>query len=197
MQKKNVKIYRFFQLFVYKEEKLLEKKFEAFFMHYFPKVKNFAWKLIKSEEDAEDVAQEIFLKLWKTPDLWNKDTTAFDSYLYKMTKNKVIDLMRQRYNEPDHFIHEPLDTGMTEIAQDGVPLSDIYYKEIRLMLKLALEQMPEQRRRIFEMSREAGMTNQQIADRLHLSIRTVEHHIYLALSELKKKLIFTVLLPFL
>lgn len=185
------------QNYAHKEEKLLEKKFEAFFMYYFPKVKNFASKLMKSEDDAEDVAQEIFLKLWNSPDLWNKDTMVLDNYLYKMTKNKVIDLMRQRYNESQHLVHDLFDTGLIEIAQNDATLPDIYCKEIRLILKLTLEQMPEQRRKIFKMSREAGMTNQQIADRLNLSVRTIEHHIYLALSELKKKLIFAVFLSFL
>ena len=47
------------------------------------------------------------------------------------------------------------------------------------------------------MSRNDGMSNQQIADKLNLSVRTVEHHIYLALSELKKKLIVAFLLLFL
>ncbi|MDD4416675.1 MAG: sigma factor-like helix-turn-helix DNA-binding protein, partial [Proteiniphilum sp.] len=50
---------------------------------------------------------------------------------------------------------------------------------------------------IFEMSRFAGMSNRQIAEELGLSVRTVEHHIYLALAELKKKLIFAFLLLFL
>lgn len=185
------------QTSAHKEDKLLEKKFEAFFMHHFPKVKNFAWKLVKSEYDAEDIAQEIFLKLWKTPSLWNEDGISMDSYLYKMAKNKVIDLMRQRYSESGYLMNDSFDTGLSEIAQDDTTLSDIYYKEVRLILELSLEQMPEQRRKIFKMSREEGMTNQQIADQLNLSVRTVEHHIYLALSELKKKLIVAFLLLFL
>ena len=48
--------------------------------------------------------------------------------------------------------------------------------------------MPEQRRKVFSMSRQDGMSNQEIADRLQLSIRTVERHIYLALQELKSHL---------
>lgn len=180
-----------------KKEKFLEQKFEEFFIRHFPKVKNFAWKLVKSEYDAEDIAQEIFLKLWKTPDLWSDDPPALDSYLYKMTKNKVIDLMRQRYNESCYAGDNFYDVNLPEVAQADSALADIYYKEIRLILRLSLEQMPEQRRKIFEMSRDAGMSNQQIAEQLNLSVRTVEHHIYLALSELKKKLIVAFLLLFL
>ncbi|MDD2246920.1 MAG: RNA polymerase sigma-70 factor [Proteiniphilum sp.] len=180
-----------------KIEKLLERKFEEFFMCHFPKVKNFAWKLLKSEHDAEDIAQEIFLKLWKTPGLWSDNPKALDSYLYKMTKNKVIDLIRQRYSEPGHATDTFYDAGLPEAAVAGSTLPDIYYKETGLIIRLSLEQMPAQRRRIFEMSRFAGMSNRQIAEELGLSVRTVEHHIYLALAELKKKLIFAFLLLFL
>ena len=73
-----------------KKENFFERKFEKVFMHYFPKVKNFAWKLLKSENDAEDIAQEIFLKLWEKPSLWSDNFSSLDSYLYKMTKNKLL-----------------------------------------------------------------------------------------------------------
>lgn len=180
-----------------KKGKHLEQKFEVFFMHYFPRVKNFAWKLLKSEYDAEDIAQDIFLKLWEMPGLWSDNPLALDSYLYKMTKNRVIDLIRKRYSEPGYAADSLYDAGLVEAAQTGSALSDIYYKEIRLILKLSLEQMPAQRRKIFEMSRYGGMSNQQIAEELNLSVRTVEHHIYLALLELKKKLIVAFLFLFL
>jgi len=114
-----------------------------------------------------------------------------------MTKNKVIDLIRQRYCEPGCATDTLYDADLPEAAQADSVLSDIYYKEIQLILRLSLEQMPAQRRRIFEMSRYAGMSNRQIAEELNLSVRTVEHHIYLALSELKKKLIIAFLLLFL
>lgn len=62
----------------------------------------------------------------------------------------------------------------------------LYAKELQLLIKLTLDNMPEQRRKVFSMSRKNGMSNQEIADNLQLSIRTVERHIYLALQELKK-----------
>ncbi|MEY8479808.1 sigma factor-like helix-turn-helix DNA-binding protein, partial [Bacteroides acidifaciens] len=54
-----------------------------------------------------------------------------------------------------------------------------YAKELQLLIKLTLDNMPEQRRKVFSMSRQQGMSNQEIADSLRLSIRTVERHIYL------------------
>lgn len=55
---------------------------------------------------------------------------------------------------------------------------------------MALERMPEQRRRVFLMSREEGMTSPEIAEKLNVSVRTVEQHIYKALQDLKKIVLF-------
>ena len=76
-------------------------------------------------------------------------------------------------------------------------LGDVYKRqdefcahELELFVQMALERMPEQRRRIFLMSREEGMTSPEIAAKLNISVRTVEQHIYKALQDLKKIVLF-------
>lgn len=70
----------------------------------------------------------------------------------------------------------------------------LYYEEALLLMRLTLDRMPERRRQIFEMSRMQGLSNADIAEQLQLSVRTVEHQIYLALKELKKTMLLFVLL---
>ena len=69
-------------------------------------------------------------------------------------------------------------------------LKNIYYEEMLLVIRLTLEKMPERRRLIFELSRFKELSYKEIAERLNISIRTVEHQVYLVLIELKKVLLF-------
>ena len=161
------------------KEQEKKRKFEQFFILTFPKVKAFAWKILHSEEDAEDIAQDIFVKLWDNPE--NKET--WDSYIYTMARNQIYNFLK----------HQSVELNYQEkLSQENSPSYEfdmydkLYAKELQLLIKLTLDNMPEQRRKVFSMSRHRGLSNQEIADNLQLSVRTVERHIYLALQELKK-----------
>ena len=166
----------------YTEEQERKRKFEQFFILTFPKVKAFACKILQSEEDAEDIAQDIFVKLWDNPEIWeNKDT--WDSYIYAMTRNQIYNFLKHQsveLNYQEKFVQE------NASSYDFGIYDNLYAKELQLLIKLTLDNMPEQRRKVFSMSRQKGMSNQEIAEKLNLSVRTVERHIYLALQELKK-----------
>ena len=61
--------------------KQIELKFQRFFTENFPKVKNYAQMLLRSEIDAEDVAQDVFYKLWLQPEIWLDNEKELDNYL--------------------------------------------------------------------------------------------------------------------
>jgi RNA polymerase sigma factor, sigma-70 family/RNA polymerase sigma-70 factor, Bacteroides expansion family 1 len=168
---------------VYYDEQLKKRKFEQFFIQTFPKVKAFAWKILQSEEDAEDIAQDIFVKLWDNPEIWEEKET-WDSYMYAMARNQIYNFLKHKtveLNYQEKLVQEDFSSTYEFDIYDK-----IYAKELQLLIKLILDDMPEQRRKVFVMSRQRGMGNQEIADELQLSIRTVERHIYLALQDLKK-----------
>ena len=96
--------------------------------------------------------------------------------------NEVTDVLKENLDlDPETVSYTHLDVYK---RQDT--LNPIYYKEAQLIIKLVLERLPEQRRMIFEMSRFKHMSNLEIAEKLNISKRTVEHHIYLTLLEMKK-----------
>lgn len=176
----------------------IQQKFEDFFLLYFPKVKDFAMKFLKSEYEAEDVAQDVFVKLWSMPHLWNNndDTRPIDGYLFSTTKNHVLNVIKRKNIEQGYREKMEKAFDYKEFFNAEDPLTQIYCQEIELLLRLSLAQMPEKRKLVFKMSRFQGMDNKEIAQKLNLSVRTIERHIYLALDELKKTLFVLFLLPY-
>lgn len=178
------------------DKDMLGRKFEAFFLLYFPKVKDVAMKFLKSECEAEDIAQDIFVKLWSKPHLWNNndDTRPIDGYLFSTTRNHVLNAIKRKNIEQGY--REKMEKALDprEFSNTESPLAQIYCQEIELLLRLSLAQMPEKRKLVFKMSRFQEMSNKEIAQKLNLSIRTVERHIYLALVELKKSLLLLLFL---
>jgi len=169
------------------DERLLAQQFETIFTKYYSVVKYFALMLLKSEEDAKDITQDVFTKLWTKPELWAEVPNP-TPYIYTLTKSTTLNFIKHKKVEL---------TLIDELFQSEDTLNPIYYKEAQLIIKLVLERLPEQRRMIFEMSRFKHMSNLEIAEKLNISKRTVEHHIYLTLLEIKKIIFFAffLLLP--
>lgn len=174
------------------EENDLIKRFEGIFIAHYPAVKGFIAALLKSEAYAEDLAQDIFARLWTRHDIWAERDGGHSGYIYAMARNAALDFIRKRRKTSPHggdFRPEALDGLFSE----STPLDPLYAEEIQLLMELAIERLPKRRKRIFRMSRLDGMSNKEIAEALGLSTRTVEHQIYLSLRELRR-IIFLFLL---
>lgn len=164
--------------------------FESFFLAYFTRVKMFIYSLLKDEYEAEDLSQDIFLRLWEDEELLNKSLNN-DAFLFTVVKNNVFNYIRHKKVEQAYqkeILNDAEQSVFSEI------LEQIEADELKMLLMLEIDNMPEQRRRIFRMSRFMKKSNQDIADELHLSIRTVERHLYLALKTIKKIIAFFIIL---
>lgn len=160
-----------------------QQQFEELFRTMYPKVKNFATMLLCSEDDAEDIAQDIFVKLWSNPFIL-EEAEMWSSYIFTMTKNRVLDFLRRKSvkegysSKSAEWLNIDTDTGDTVHEK-------MYARETELLTMMAVRKMPEQRRKCFCMSRIENMSNAEIAEKLELSVRTVERHIYLALNDIR------------
>ncbi len=154
--------------------------FDALFMLYYPKVKNFISGLIKNEEDARDLAQDIFLKIWDNREKLDQ-ITSFNAYLFQMAKNKVYDRYKQSVSYESYLsVHDRLQVAADDL-EDKIAADDL-----NLLIDILIENMPDQRKKIFKLSRKEGLTNNEIALQLNISKRTVETHISKALSDIRK-----------
>lgn len=180
------------------DEKLLVKEFSrgshtAFrelFVRYYPKVRFFILGLIKSEDEAEDLTQDVFLKLWTDHERF-AEVNTFGSYLYVLAKHTTFN-----YIESRQVRQLGLEKRQPEDEERTTPYEDLVAKDLQLLIDLIVESMPTQRRMVYRLSREAGLSNAEIAEKLQLTRKTVENHLNLALKELRNAVLMFLILYF-
>lgn len=131
---------------------------------------------------AEETVQIAFLKLWQNRQQLNDDI-AIDTQLFRIAKTSLIDQLRR------NITVEKLVAGLAKNTvanwDDNTGISNLEKKEILAQLKQELDKMPMARRKVFEMSRNQGLSHKQIATELSISVKTVENHINLALKQIR------------
>ncbi len=155
------------------------KSFEKLFEKYYDKYFSFACALLHDAEAAEDVLQNVFLKIWFGRERLDENR-SIENYLLVSVRNEIFDWLRLKYNQT--VVHEG--TVEKEDASADIEAS-LDWAETSDKMDKIIRNMPPQRQRIFMMSRYSNMSAKEIADTLDLSVRTVERHIYLALKDLK------------
>lgn len=159
------------------------KAFEILFNTFYPRVKSFAFGMIKNPYEAEEIAQNVFLKVWTNREkLWSAQSLS--SYIFTIVQNEVYDFFRKKHCSLGY--QESLLSNTPDLQYEIE--SEYNIKEIKSIVNRTLEEMPPQRKAIYKMSREQFLSNDEIAQRLGLSKRTVEKHISLALATIKKNL---------
>ena len=149
------------------------KTFEILFNAYYPRVKSFAFGMIKDQYEAEEIAQNVFLKLWSNREKLSSDNTL-SSYIFTIVQNEVYDFFREKHYSLG-YQEKMLSTPQN--LQYEID-SEYNIKEIKSIVNRTLQNM----------SREQFLSNDEIAKTLGLSKRTVEKHISLALATIKKNL---------
>ena len=155
--------------------------FREIFMRYHKKVYYFIFGLLKSEKDAEDLTQEVFLKLWTHRNRFS-EVKAFAPYLYVLVKHTVFN-----YIESKRMRMEQLARMGEEIGgrMGDTPHEELVARDLRLLVDMIVEGMPPQRKTVYRMSRDEGLSNAEIAECLRISKKTVENHLNLALREIR------------
>jgi len=136
-------------------------------------------RLIKSREDIEELLQELFLRVWRNRD--NLDTERYRGYLYKIAENLVYDRLRKAAREKrlsvDYFTH--IIEAYSHIEEG------IFGKEMLEVLQRGIQQLPEQRRKVFELCKIEGKSYEEVSQLLSISVSTVNSHITNANASIK------------
>lgn len=157
--------------------------FEKIFQLYSERIYYFTIKYINNREDAEEITQEVFVKLWNRREAI-KTELSFSSYLFMIAKNAVIDVLRKKQKEA------ALAEGLKQKGEGHLSPADnsLEYKELSSIVQHAINNLPEKRRQIFLMIREEELSYKEIAEKLSISTKTVETHMRLALQQLRKSI---------
>lgn len=157
--------------------------FDLLFEKYHKKLFYFAKGYLRSEEDAEDLIQEVFVKIWESrSDI--KEHLSFNSFLYTITYNSILKHFRKKGREKKYVDRYAADV-LKEINSTS---EEVEYRNVLEKVKKYVDQLPEKRKEIFIMSRFEGYNNTEIAQRLQISKKTVENQIYQALKYLRSHL---------
>ncbi|SEO11317.1 RNA polymerase sigma-70 factor, ECF subfamily [bacterium A37T11] len=157
--------------------------FKRIYIQYSEKVYSLAFHFLKDVSDSEDMVQETFLKLWINRK--NMDTEGnLWVYIYVICKSLCLNKLREMSRSKE-MMHEL--TSRIELYNLYIE-SHIHAKEIAHLSQKVIEGLPAQQKLVFKLSREEGLTHQQIAQQLHISVNTVKNHMVQALRTLKKYL---------
>ncbi|GAA3597494.1 RNA polymerase sigma-70 factor [Flavivirga amylovorans] len=159
--------------------------FEALFKLYYDKLVHVAGGYLVRTADAENIVQNIFLKLWEDRAIL-KHVSNMNSYLYRMTKNACLDQLKHEKIKTEYLVnsYQKKNAIQKQFLKDGAA-SLLLEKELEQIIQKAIEQLPEKCKRVFVKSRFEGLKHHEIAHELGISKRTVDNHISNALKYLR------------
>ncbi len=162
--------------------------FEHLFKMYYGKVHGYALKMTAMDWAADEIAQNVFYKIWlHRENIFGKtalDETGMKGYIFMMTRNEVMDFYRSKeqiMKFQQQFVKEFL-------YETGIEKKLDMQKGLRLVEQI-VDSFPKIRKKVFVMSRYKNLTNSEIASFLGISKRTVEKHISLSLQQLRNELL--------
>ncbi|HEY8935746.1 MAG TPA: RNA polymerase sigma-70 factor [Cyclobacteriaceae bacterium] len=159
------------------------KSLELLFRRMYPQLCAYARKFLNDQTDAEEIVQELFYSIWKHRDRLDENQ-SLSSYLFTSVKNRCLNFLDAKKRRTRHA--DLMRYLYTHEAVDGAnSYHTLLKKELEKDFDKALEDLPLECRKIFELSRLEGLKYQEIAVKLNISIKTVETQISRALSKLR------------
>lgn len=141
--------------------------FERLFGAYYPALCSFAESYVEDGAAAEDVVQDVFLRLWEDRPSF-ESVAGLKSWLYLLTKNRCLNVLKHRRVEANYAAEQEKE-NMTFF------FNRIVEQELLTLLREVVKELPEQTRRVFELVME-GLDNAEIAERLGLTMDAVKAH---------------------
>jgi RNA polymerase sigma-70 factor (family 1) len=152
--------------------------FAALFHLHRNKLYSFIFRMSGSVQQAEDVVQDVFLKIWTDRERL-LDITDFSAYLFRMSHNHCLNLLKRKAKEA---------AILSGISYPSAAMDEqVLYRETEKQLLHAIDELPAQQKLVFTLSREQGLSQQEISEQLHITVPTVKSHMTQALRFLRQR----------
>lgn len=156
------------------------KSYEILFRHFYAPLCNYAYSILRDSDEAEDMTQKVFCKLWEQRESIEIHTSV-KSYLYRAVHNDCMNRIKQHSIRTEHNEFYAYEKDLTSNEVESAVLAT----ELEQQIETIIENMPPRCREVFRMSRQQQLSYSEIAQTLRISTNTVETQIVKALRMLR------------
>lgn len=165
--------------------------FESFYITWYSRVKYFARDYVLSEEEAENITQDVFLDFYQKRDSLDFHINVI-AYLFTSVKNRCIDYLRRKLLEQEAAsrMQEDFDLSfrMKFDSLEAFDMDGLSEDNIKNIIEKALNALPQRCREIFILSKLEGKKQKEIAEQLNVSVKTIETQMTIAYKKLREEL---------
>ncbi len=157
--------------------------FRTIFNTYSKKLYPFVFSMTKSRHATEDIIQEVFIKIWVNRETIDSQN-SFNSFIYTIARNLTYNYLRNVANS--EYLKQEMWKNISVLNSETENLLQL--REYENILSTILKKLPEQKKKIFVLSKKQGKSNQEIAELLEISPKTVKNHLWKTLQLIKTQL---------
>ena len=171
-----------------------QKALESLFAIYFPRLNDFAGKVVKDDVISQDIVQDVFVKIWEKRS--EIEPINLEAFLFRLVRNRCIDYIKHLKVINNRMQEIQISSKYEELYRIDFVGDEPYVlieQELKQKIERTIESLPERCREVFILSRINGLKNKEIAERLNINVKNVERHLSRAMQSFRKN--FTEELP--
>ena len=154
--------------------------FECLYSRYRKIVYSFSLKYLLDSEEARELVQTVFINLWEHRKFLDEKKPV-KSYIYKSAVNSIYNVLKKKAVRRRYMLSQ-----LQKPEETSNPYDQIFYSDLDEKIRAVIDSLSPQQKKIYDFKSRDGLTFEEIADKLHLSVRTIENQIYRVNKLLKK-----------
>jgi RNA polymerase sigma-70 factor (ECF subfamily) len=157
--------------------------FDMIYKKYCKRLYKFAYYILKSPEESENIVQDVFLSLWENRNKVEKDSSV-KYYVFTIAYNSAISIIRKKARESQFIEYLK---SLQDLNQEPVNI-ELEYHELTEKLEDIINHLPDRQKSVYLLHKVEGLKYSEIAERLNISVNTIENHMSRAFKTIRKKL---------